>query len=157
MVAGARRFRAPPRYSAELNSLPSNHWSESPKVRKSENPKIRKSENPTSDLGTPTAGLRPRQSAFIKSVSQTIANSSELATSDAHAAATLSPIQVKATSDPHAAATIKQSSPSSLSVAASTRDATAAQQISRKHSTTRPRGQPQRLSLRLQLAASKPL
>jgi hypothetical protein len=46
VVAGARRFRALPSLSAELNSLPSNHWSEIPKVRKSESPKVRKSESP---------------------------------------------------------------------------------------------------------------
>ena len=35
VVAGARRFRAMPSLSAELNSLPSNLWSASPQVRKS--------------------------------------------------------------------------------------------------------------------------
>ena len=44
VVAGARRFRAQPPYSAELNPLPSNHWPASPQVRKS-------------DLGSPTSDL----------------------------------------------------------------------------------------------------
>ena len=45
-VAGARRFRAQPPLSAELNSLPSNHWSESPQVRQSASPQVRKSDSP---------------------------------------------------------------------------------------------------------------
>ncbi len=40
VVAGARRFRALPTLSAELNSLPSNHWSASPPGRKSASPKV---------------------------------------------------------------------------------------------------------------------
>ncbi len=52
VVAGARRFRALPSYSAELNLLPSPNWSESPKVRKSESVRL-----PDSGLGTRDAGL----------------------------------------------------------------------------------------------------
>ena len=46
VVAGARRFRALPTLSAELNSLPSNHWSASPPGRKSARPKVRQSASP---------------------------------------------------------------------------------------------------------------
>ena len=46
VVAGARRFRAPPPLSAERPRFPSNHWSTSPQVRQSESPKVRQSASP---------------------------------------------------------------------------------------------------------------
>ena len=57
VVAGARRFRALPSLSAELNSLPSNHWSESPEVRKSGSPEVSGLRTPDTGLWTLDSGL----------------------------------------------------------------------------------------------------
>ncbi len=54
VVAGARRFRAPPPLSAERPRIPSNHWSASPQVRKSVSLQVCKSHNSR----RPVSGLR---------------------------------------------------------------------------------------------------